>query len=496
EPHPEERPSFVRGPSPMKKPQRPKRPKRPRPKRRNPKTHSSRRPARRQREGSLGHRGASGVAASSSTNACRGDRDAASKQPRSTQPRRAQVSPEHPAQAERPAAPPEPPSSLLAAIWLSLRSLLGRADPPPQTAWSFSATGVMSALLCVWALAFLTFGPSLATVGCSEPKQGPPPIEEGTIRGLSDADTLFFYDQRGTLLAETSGTGEVRARFNAYPYGATRHQSSSESRLYAGAPRDAGVGLDHMGARFYAPDLGAWTIPDPVLVTSPELVATGQFATANPYAYANLNPVIAVDDDGNFWHIAVGAGAGAFFGGGFEAARQYSAQGGFKGWDWGRIAAAASGGAVSGTILAVAPQTSLSSFLLANAGASAAGGITQRLILSGGADAGTLRDIAIDAGVGAVTAGALRGGAAALRSARPPAPPPASRTRVLDSEGAFKRQYAEVRKLTAGQADEAVSASTPVGRRGAPLAVPPGTNSPATIGGRYFTGHALDQMQS
>jgi hypothetical protein len=35
-----------------------------------------------------------------------------------------------------------------------------------------------------------------------------------------------------------------------------------------------------------------------------------------------------------------------------------------------------------------------------------------------------------------------------------------------------------------------------VGRRGAQLTVQAGTNVPATIGGRNFTGHALDQMQS
>jgi hypothetical protein len=44
--------------------------------------------------------------------------------------------------------------------------------------------------------------------------------------------------------------------------------------------------------------------------------------------------------------------------------------------------------------------------------------------------------------------------------------------------------------------DDVVRASTPVGRRGAPLTVPRGTNVPTTIGGRNFTGHALDQMQS
>jgi hypothetical protein len=38
-------------------------------------------------------------------------------------------------------------------------------------------------------------------------------------------------------------------------------------------------------------------------------------------------------------------------------------------------------------------------------------------------------------------------------------------------------------------------ASTPIGRRGEPIGVKPGTNRPATIDGRVYTGHAGDQMQ-
>lgn len=38
-------------------------------------------------------------------------------------------------------------------------------------------------------------------------------------------------------------------------------------------------------------------------------------------------------------------------------------------------------------------------------------------------------------------------------------------------------------------------ASTPVGRKGDPLRVPDGTNAPAEIGGRPFSGHSLDRMQ-
>ena len=39
------------------------------------------------------------------------------------------------------------------------------------------------------------------------------------------------------------------------------------------------------------------------------------------------------------------------------------------------------------------------------------------------------------------------------------------------------------------------SASSPIGRRGNPMNVKRGTNSPEVINGRKYTGHALDQMQ-
>lgn len=37
--------------------------------------------------------------------------------------------------------------------------------------------------------------------------------------------------------------------------------------------------------------------------------------------------------------------------------------------------------------------------------------------------------------------------------------------------------------------------STPTGQRGSPIEVKPGTNEPTSIGGRDYSGHALDRMQ-
>lgn len=42
---------------------------------------------------------------------------------------------------------------------------------------------------------------------------------------------------------------------------------------------------------------------------------------------------------------------------------------------------------------------------------------------------------------------------------------------------------------------ETTSTASPVGRLGQPINIQPGTNEPANIGGRDFSGRALDQVQ-
>jgi len=240
------------------------------------------------------------------------------------------------------------------------------------------------------------------------------PDEQGTVRTLGEDDTLLFSDQLGSLLAETSPAGAVKGRFAAYPFGATRHDSASQTRKFANSVRDGGVGLDLMGARVYAPDLGIWTAGDPVLVNEPERVATAEFATANPYAYANLNPVAAADGDGHFWHILAGAAIGAVIGGGVEAARQYVSTG--KVEDWGRVGAAASAGLVGGALTAACPAAGFAGVMAVGAGSGAVSGVTDRLVASGGRSAGTLKDVAVDASVGAVTAGLAKGAVPVLKT--------------------------------------------------------------------------------
>jgi filamentous hemagglutinin len=251
--------------------------------------------------------------------------------------------------------------------------------------------------------------------GSEEGRDGP-----GAVGELGENDTILINDLLGTPIVELTASGNPIGRFASYPFGGTRTDTSSQTQKYAGAPRDTGVGLDAMGARFYAPTFGVWTRADPFGVTSPEHFVTADFAASNPYAYAKDSPLLVADRDGHFWNIAIGAAVGGLVGGGVEAGRQYWATGRIE--SWGRIGAAASGGAISGAITAACPVAGLSGFFGGNAVSGAAGGVAQRLVESGGQTAGTLKEAVFDAGMSVATAGLMKGGGAIVGAAVKRAP--------------------------------------------------------------------------
>jgi RHS repeat-associated protein len=172
-----------------------------------------------------------------------------------------------------------------------------------------------------------------------------------------------------------------------------------------------------MGARFYAPDLGLWTSGDPEAIAHPERLVTAEFAAANPYAYANLTPVVAADRDGHFWNVVLGAGFGGAASAAIEAARQYFTTGKID--DFGRIGAAAAGGAVAGAVWALNPAAGLTQVFATGARSGVAAGLTERLVASGGKDAGTLKDVAVDAAIGGATGAVAKGVTAAVAKVGP-----------------------------------------------------------------------------
>jgi RHS repeat-associated protein len=241
-----------------------------------------------------------------------------------------------------------------------------------------------------------------------EPTEGPPPLPEGTIHELGEADVLLFADALGSLAEETSGSGHPKATFASYPFGLGRYDSSGESRKYAGGVRDSGVGLDPMGARVFAPDLGVWTSPDPVAVHDPERSVGHDAVAANPYAYANLTPAIATDEKGQWPHVVVGAVVGAVAGAAVEAASQLASRGYIE--SWGKVVGQAGVGALTGTVTVMAgPQAGLATLAAIGATAGASSVMTNRLVETGGASVGSATEITAGAIMGAASAGLAAG---------------------------------------------------------------------------------------
>ncbi|HEU4404594.1 MAG TPA: toxin TcdB middle/N-terminal domain-containing protein [Polyangiaceae bacterium] len=291
------------------------------------------------------------------------------------------------------------PTLLLAAVLLGVLAFRWRTWP---RRWAPAMALVAVAVAC----------------GGEPGDAGPPPLREGSVRTLSDADTLLFADQIGSLVETTTGTGAPRGSFAAAPFGASRRDTTAEGRLYAGGERDRGVGLDVMGLRALAPDVGVWTSPDPEALASPERGLDDDFAANNPYAYASQTPLVARDEDGEWVQVAIGAGVGAVLGGGVEAFRQYREHGRVE--SWGRVAGQAGVGAVSGAVTALAgPQAGLATQAALGAGTGAVTGVAERLIESGGRSVGTVSDVLVDASVGAATAGFGYGITKAAKAAMP-----------------------------------------------------------------------------
>jgi RHS repeat-associated protein len=288
--------------------------------------------------------------------------------------------------------------------------------------------------------------------------QYPLPDGLGSLRQWADASSQVTYAARyapfGTLLWQ-QGTAPG-------PWG------------FAGEMQDP-TGLLYLRARWYDPATGRFLTRDPVPGV-PMLPAS-----LNPYVYALNNPVLYTDPSGEF---IIPLLLGAAIGGGFAAYNYWQVQpcatfpsalsdpafqravgigmltgavGGLIGFGVGVVGVGAFGGGLAGAIITGA------------VGGGLAGGATE-----------ALRQVATYGHVhnpqligAAMLSGVVSGG-------------------VLGGVGYGIRRWSSTR---VGAAKRTPPPSTPVGRRGSPLRVPPGTNVSTTIGGRRFTGHAIDQMQ-
>ncbi len=95
------------------------------------------------------------------------------------------------------------------------------------------------------------------------------------------------------MVAVTSSSGSVTNSYTYDPFGVTTETKALLTNVfnpwrYAGQYQDTSTGLYKMGARYYQPELGRWTQPDP------------SGLDANAYLYVGANPVNFVDPSGYF----------------------------------------------------------------------------------------------------------------------------------------------------------------------------------------------------
>ena len=190
-------------------------------------------------------------------------------------------------------------------------------------------------------------------------------------------------------------------------------------RRFTGQRRDGAVGLYDYNARWCDPAIGRFLQPDTIV---PE---PGNPQDLNRYAYVRNNPVRYTDPSGHCpWCIAVGIGAliGAGVTYGTQVAANISENGlnvqAFTDVNWKRVGAGAVAGAVGAATFGTGTAV-LGTGLIATAASGALSGTvagqTERVVenILSGEDVltglGDPADMAVDALVGAVSAGAGRG---------------------------------------------------------------------------------------
>ncbi|WP_088810262.1 MULTISPECIES: DNRLRE domain-containing protein [unclassified Listeria] len=126
--------------------------------------------------------------------------------------------------------------------------------------------------------------------------------------------TLYYhYNAHGDVIAMTDENGKVVAEYAYDAWGvvlkntATTTETKANPYLYAGYTYDKEIEQYYLMARYYEPEQGVFTAydPDPGDEDDPQ--------TMNGYNYANNNPVMMIDPDGNIaWWVVAGVSGAAW----------------------------------------------------------------------------------------------------------------------------------------------------------------------------------------
>jgi RHS repeat-associated protein len=123
-------------------------------------------------------------------------------------------------------------------------------------------------------------------------------IGHGAFAQSTGTVTYVYTDPQGTPLAEADASGNITATFEYTPYGTYAPQGTStpgptpNGPGYTGHVNDPETNLVYMQARYYDPATGRFLSADP------ENVEEADVFNFNRYVYADANPIINLDPDG------------------------------------------------------------------------------------------------------------------------------------------------------------------------------------------------------
>ena len=114
----------------------------------------------------------------------------------------------------------------------------------------------------------------------------------GALVGIRGANRSYYlFDGLGSVVAVTNANGGVTNSYTYDPFGVTTETKATLTNVanpwrYAGQYFDTTTAMYKMGARYYQPELGRWTQPDP------------SGLDANAYLYVGGNPPNFIDPTG------------------------------------------------------------------------------------------------------------------------------------------------------------------------------------------------------
>ena len=145
--------------------------------------------------------------------------------------------------------------------------------------------------------------------------------ENGVRYGFARGSLLYYYvyNAQGDVIKILTSGGEAAAWYeydawgNVVSIGGDANIANLNPIRYRGYYYDAETGFYYLNSRYYDPEICRFINADDVVTT----VATPETPNwdKNLFAYCDNNPTIRADDEGDFWHIIIGAVGGALING-------------------------------------------------------------------------------------------------------------------------------------------------------------------------------------